>query len=200
MTKPFHETRIELIRRIAREAHALRQLNVSAFADEFVPLAHSLAVSAFDESNLRLPHPTDGAQHEKDRTHNRQIVDRWLKGTVAEFPVEFEEPWVLALPGEWRDQALAALAARYGLLAARARPGHEGLESFSELLASFSGCVDTAAPILADGKIDQHDLPYAKPALMAINDLQSKLSTYEAQLIRILPDEQHNVIPMRSAG
>jgi hypothetical protein len=63
-----------------------------------------MAAAAFDESDLRLSHPTDGTQHDKDRAHNRRIVDRWLRGAVSEFPAEFEGPGVIAVPEAVRDE------------------------------------------------------------------------------------------------
>lgn len=200
MTKRFHETRIELVRRIAREAQADRQLVVTAFADTFVILAHTMAAAAFDESNLRLPHPTDGAQHEKDRAHNRQIVDRWLRGKVEEFPAEFEEPWVMALPEPARERALLALFDRYDRLPAKKLAPDQGLSSFSDMLAHAARVTDAMAPIVADGRIDEGDRPHLKPALEAVSHLMASLAGMQAQLAAALPDEARNVVLMRSPG
>ncbi|WP_051943790.1 MULTISPECIES: hypothetical protein [Luteibacter] len=200
MTKRFHETRIELVRRIAREAQADRVLVVTAFADAFVGLAHTMSAAAFDESNLRLPHPTDGVQHEKDRAHNRQIVDRWLRGAVNEFPAEFEEPWVMALPESVRERALLALFDRYDRLPAKKLRPDEGLSCFSEVLQHAARMTDTMAPIVADGRVDERDQPYLKPALEAVSHLMASLASMQAQLAAALPDEHDNVLRMRSAG
>jgi hypothetical protein len=201
MTKRFHETKIELIRRIAREAQAERQLVVTAFADAFVGLAHEMAAAAFDESNLRLPHPTDGAQHDKDRAHNSQIVDRWLRGAVHEFPAEFEEPWVLALPDQARERAIFELFDRYDRLPAKKHAPDEGLSCFSEMLSHVARLADAMAPIVADGRVDEHDLPHLKPALEAVGRVMSTLAGMHAQLTAVLPDTStDNVLPMRSAS
>ncbi|NID15411.1 hypothetical protein [Luteibacter yeojuensis] len=201
MTKRLHETQVELVRRIAREAQAERQLVVTAFADAFVMLAHTMAAAAFDESNLRIPHPTDGAQYEKDRAHNRQIVDRWLSGKVSEFPVEFVEPWVMALPDASRERALLALFDRYDRLPAKKADPEEGLSCFSAMLGRVAAVTDAMAPIVADGRVDERDQPHLKPALEAVSHLMASLAGIQAQLAGALPDEvPPNVVSMRSAG
>lgn len=198
MTNAYQETRIGLVRRIALAALTARELNLMTFADTFVARAYELAPVAFSQTNMRLPHPTDATQHEKDRLHNRQIVERWTRGEVAKFPHELEEPWVLALPAEWQERALAELSARYGLLAARAPEATTSIASLGAATEDFGKFIGTMGPILADGVIDENDLPHIKPALEHLIRVQAELASLAQQLARALPDESSKVTRLRA--
>lgn len=199
MTTAYQETRTELIRRIARMALAARQLNLMLFADDFVTLAFEKAyASASGDTNLRVPHPADGTQHDKDRAHNRQIVERWVRGKVAAFPHDLEEAWVLALPHPWRDQALAELAARYGLLAAPAIDPNMALATMGETMRKFGAFMEAMTPIIEDGRIDENDRPHLKPALEQVGQLQSMLASVAQQLAKALPDGMERGAALRA--
>jgi hypothetical protein len=190
MTTAYQETRTQLVRRVAMAALAARELNVMAFSDEFVAKAFAMAPDAVNaDTGMRQPHLTDGVQHEKDRAHNRQIVERWIRGVVVKFPAELEEPWVLALPERYRHQALRELAARYGLLAAPASDPSHALATFGETTQRFGKFIAAMSPIVADGVIDEKDRPYLKEALEMIASVQADLASLGQQMAKALPDE-----------
>ncbi len=189
MKTAYQETRVALVVRIAREARLARELVVQEFADDFVAQAYVLVPDAFAASNLRIPHPTDASQHDKDRTHNRQIVERWIKGEVRRFAAEFEEPWVLALPEPYRGMALAQLSERYGLLPAKLRHDESVHAGAGELSAAMGMVFKRFAPIAEDGVINHLDRPHLKPFLEALAQAQGVLASLHAQAAAALRDE-----------
>lgn len=204
MTSPFQESRTQVIRRIAREAMLARQLNVQHFAEAFVEQAHALTPVAFAATKLRLPHPTDAYQHEKDCANNRQIVDRWIKGVVQQFPAELEEPWVLALPPTHRAAALRELSARYGLIPAHAPDASDLRSDAGDLMAIMGMVLKRFAPIAQDGVINHLDRPHLKPFLSSLAEAQAVLASLHAQAAAGLADEPaptpNKVSAIRSAS
>lgn len=189
MTSAFQETRTQLIRRIAREALLARQLNVQHFAEAFVERAHAMMPMAFAETKLRLPHPSDADQHEKDCANNRQIVDRWIKGVVQAFPADLEEAWVLALPTPWQGAALRELSDRYGLIPAQAPDASDLRADAGDLMSVMGLVLKRFAPIAEDGVINHLDRPYLKPFLSALAEAQGVLASLHAQAAAALADE-----------
>ena len=198
MTTAYQETRIQTIRRIASSAMNAGELNVVRFSEAFVALAFELARSYASETNLRVPHTTDGEQYEKDRYHNQQIVRRWITGAVAKFPHELEEAWVKALPQPYRDQALRELAARYDLLAAPSIDSMMALANMGEAMQKIGSFVKSMTPIVEDNRIDENDLPYVKPAMTDIAELMALLAGFQQQLARVLPDEVDRRVQLKA--
>lgn len=86
-------------------------------------------------------------------------VGRWLSGEV-EVPGWIEEAWVQALVGEFQERCLNELASRHGLTGARALEGSAcPVGVFGQLVARLGQTVELGSEILADGKIDEADLP-----------------------------------------
>lgn len=86
-------------------------------------------------------------------------VGRWLSGEV-EVPGWIEEAWVQALTGEFQERCLNELASRHGLTGARALEGSAcPVGVFGQLVARLGQTVELGSEILADGKIDEGDLP-----------------------------------------
>jgi hypothetical protein len=86
-------------------------------------------------------------------------VGRWLSGEV-EVPGWIEEAWVQALTGEFQERCLNELASRHGLTGARALEGNAcPVGVFGQLVARLGQTVELGSEILADGKIDEADLP-----------------------------------------
>ena len=189
MTNDFQETRPQTILRITRAAWDAKAINLSEFAAEVVAAYfRDTPVSAVN-TNFRVPSAADGKQYEKDRFHNRQILDRIISGAVKSFPADLEEPWVNSLPEPFKGQALRELAARYGLLAARARDRVEALASIGDVASDAGAFLQAMAPIVADGVINEADRPFLKAALTKLSALQCDLASMQSQLAAALPDE-----------
>ncbi|WP_052317791.1 hypothetical protein [Frateuria aurantia] len=163
MSIVFHASRKDLVRSIARDAFNAGDLNLMNYADRIQELYFTLIPPASQDTNLRQPcDDATGERFEADRRHNRQIVERWVKGRVAEFPDDLEEPWVMALPDQWRDKALTELSARYGLLPAPIPSGGHTAAWTGDIMQSMADVLRDFAPIAEDGVInhlDADDLP-----------------------------------------
>lgn len=101
-------------------------------------------------------------------------AQRWLSGDV-EFPSWIEEAWVLALEPEWRERCVNELAARHGLIGARAI-GTDGcaVTAFGHLVSRLGGTVEACGVVLADGRIDAADVPHLPAMVEALLVLESR--------------------------
>lgn len=111
-------------------------------------------------------------------------VERWLSGDV-ELPSWVEEAWVQALLPEFKESCLNELAARHGLIAARAMSDDAcPVSALAQLITRMGLAVGTASEVLADGKIDAADLPL-------LPDLIDRLRSVEgrAHELRVMAEE-----------
>lgn len=191
---------------ISRPAHlmaitveSLRQLpgGVMGFADRVAD--HYLAHVPEDQRRVPLkPVVGDLTQMDRAQRANRQTINRYITGEVKSFPADLEESWVQALPPPSNERALNELAARYGLLAARAPESAGATTNLGEITKDVGALLQRMAPIVADDRIDAADLPFVQPAIAAVASLQAELATLRAQLELALP---YHVRPkLRSAG
>ncbi|MDY6979371.1 MAG: hypothetical protein SV201_05780 [Pseudomonadota bacterium] len=187
----MEETRNQVIARLIDE-----HIRVSAVSWE----TYSQAV--VDHYHTQVPDVRRGIKFHaggdayKDMRANAQIIKRIVHDEVR-MPVELEESLVEALPVEWNQRCKKELANRFGLLAARIPdPEHRtDVQGISGLLRESADVMDAIAPMLADGVIDENDMPLAKRALQEINDLDAVLATLRKQITDILPDAD-NVLPI----
>jgi len=106
---------------------------------------------------------------------------RWLKrvqrllGGDQELPAWMEEAWVEALEPEWRERCINELASRYGLIGARSE-GIDGcpVSAFGQLVAGLGEAVERCSAVLADGKIDEQDVPELPAAIDRLRLVESK--------------------------
>lgn len=96
-----------------------------------------------------------------------KATSRWLKrvqrllSSEQELPSWMEEGWVAALEPEWRERCVNELAARYGLVGARASAVEAcPVGAFAQLVTRLGQAVELGSEVLADGKIDAADLPH----------------------------------------
>jgi hypothetical protein len=184
-----HETRSELVCRIAREAWNAKAVSLTDFSRAVVAYYFANTPESSVNTNLRQPSTTSAARLEEDEKHNRQIVERLMKGVVKTFPADLEEAWVMALPDTYREQALRDLAARYGLLPARAVQVADFQASAATLMKAIAQVMETFAPIAQDGVINHLDRPHLKPFLASIADAQGVLASLAHQAAQALADE-----------
>jgi hypothetical protein len=123
---------------------------------------------------LALEKTGDGAAYLTKAGAWLKKVQRWLCGDV-ELPAWVEEAWVQALDAEYRERCLNELAARHGLIGARAA-GTEGcpVTAFGQLVVRLGEVVEHAGAVLADGKIDADDLPLLPEAIAALLAVESR--------------------------
>jgi len=172
---------------IAITVEAMRQLpgGVMGFADRVAD--HYLANVPEDQRRAPIrPVVGDLDQMDKAQRANRQTINRYMTGEVRAFPSDLEESWVHALPPPAHDRALRELAARVGLLAARAPESAGAATTLGEIAKDVGALLQRMAPIIADDRIDANDLPFVRPALDALADLQGELASLSQQLAAAL--------------
>ncbi|MEO7773586.1 MAG: hypothetical protein ABIT61_02630, partial [Steroidobacteraceae bacterium] len=112
--------------------------------------------------------------------------NRILNG-VVKFPDDLEESWVAAIPSTHRASLIRELAARYGLLAARAPAAVNDvtgqMQQFAALSCEFGQTIESLAPIFADGKCDAQDRIHLTRALSELDDLIAASVTLRQQLL-----------------
>jgi hypothetical protein len=119
---------------------------------------------------------------------NEQLLFRMLKpGGAVRMPAEIEEAVVLSLPQPYRDECLAELAARYGLMAAPIPVAAdadlaEKVKSPCELMRRGAAAVERIAPMLEDGRIGPEDRAHFADALQSLNSVVSCCTTLISQI------------------
>lgn len=124
---------------------------------------------------------------------------RWLGGDV-EFPSWIEEAWVQALAPEWRERCVNELAARHGLIGARDL-GLEGcpVTAFGQLVSRLGAAVEATGVVLADGRINDSDLPELPrmvEALLAVESRSCELRRAAENVLALAGQAQ----PLRVVG
>jgi hypothetical protein len=199
MTPDLHFSRPALLMAITERAVRETRGGVIGFADR-VAENYLESVPAEQRRAKIKPLAGDIQQITAAQKANRQTVDRYIKGDVKAFPADLEEAWVRALPEPYQSEALRSLSARYGLLAARMNVGQPPLATMGDITGILGDLMKRMAPIVADGVIDERDLPHIKPALACVADAQGFLASLHSLLAAALPDEQGVVLPMKRSG
>lgn len=123
---------------------------------------------------------------------NAQLITR-IFNNVVKMPDDLEESLVAALPDAMRGELVRELAARYGLLAARAPVATNDvrgqMEEFAALSREFGQTIESLAPIFADGKCDATDRGHIEHALRELDDLIAAGVTVRAQLRAAIEDD-----------
>lgn len=127
-------------------------------------------------------------------------VGRWLSGEV-ELPGWIEEAWVLALEGEYQECCLNELASRHGLTGARALDGDAcPVGVFGQLVARLGKTVALGSEILADGKIDDADLPLLPDFISKLTSLEARCGELRAKAEKAMDDQSRSLVPVRAIG
>lgn len=142
----------------------------------------------------------------KAKSHNGQVIDRLIRGTVKSFPADLEDAWVAMLPQQYRQRCEQDLSARRGFMPVRdpraaTSPTQQGGE-LSDLLREVGEACAALAPIFADGKVDEADLPYIRQALPQLGDvLTAALQVHHrlADVVLSAATAPSNVAPLRRA-
>jgi hypothetical protein len=118
---------------------------------------------------------------------NAKKVQHLLDGEVK-FPADLEEAWVDALPGPHKNDLIRELAARYGLIGARA-PVCSSLHPIADLASVLrdAGEISTAlAPAFANGTLDSQDAPHLLQARPIISRALADCASLLAQITTVL--------------
>lgn len=147
-----------------------------------------LAMTAPDVRQVKL-RTGDGADLIKAMENNAQILRRYMDGKLITLPCDLEDAWVCSLPEPYRGDCERDLARRRGMLAVRMpnddAAGHAiGLATLAH---EFGELTSALAPALADGRIDQTDLPHARRILDCSDDLICATVAVRRQVQALLP-------------
>lgn len=125
----------------------------------------------------------------KDARNNGQLLRRYMDGTVKVLPADLEDAWVLALPEPYRGACERDLARRRGYLPVRIWEAIEDgpVASLGAITSEFSELLEALAPALADGRICEADLPYAKRILNESDDLIGAVLAMRRKVQALLP-------------
>lgn len=174
------ETRAELILRYVQSLLRETRVSMESFAADVVEQYHGRT-----PGGARTIRFHGGGDAYKDMRANAQLLRRFLEGEVR-LPVDLEEAVVMALPDSRRRQLLAALAARYGLLAVRNPNTQRRFEDDTAALAGLfkeAGEAGAAlAPMLADGRFGPEDRPLAVTAKRELEDVLTAASGLLARI------------------
>lgn len=126
--------------------------------------------------------------------NNAQILRRYMDGSVKVLPADLEDAWVLALPDPYRADCERDLAARRGRLTmpALTTDAPSRAVGVSELALGFGQLLEALAPALADGVINDADLPHARRILNESDDLISAVLLVRRQVTDLLPGVDTN--------
>ena len=115
---------------------------------------------------------------EKAIRANAQLCNRFIDGTVK-MPADLEEAFVLSLPDDARMRCKAELAARYGLLAARAPEASTagGAKSAANLMREVAEFITQSCT--ADSAPNEIAL---RAALRELTDVEAACASARAQL------------------
>lgn len=114
-------------------------------------------------------------------------VQRWLNGDI-EMPSWLEEAWVQALDHDYQERCLNELASRHGLIGARALLADvPAVCTFGQLVAGLGHAVELGSAVLADGQIDEQDLPL-------LPSFVEKLLAVEARCCELRNQAQNELI------
>ncbi|MBD9368839.1 hypothetical protein [Xanthomonas sp. XNM01] len=127
--------------------------------------------------------------------HNGQILRRYLDGAVKTLPADLVDAWVLALPDPYRCECERDLARRRGLLAVRAIDAGDvgAAASLADLAVHFAELMRALAPAMADGVINEADLPHVRAALNESDDLITAVVSIRRPLQALLPTGESHV-------
>lgn len=113
-------------------------------------------------------------------------VGRWLSGEV-DLPSWVEEAWVQALEGDFQERCVNELASRHGLTGARALHGDANpVGVFGQLVARLGSTVELGSEILADGRIDAHDLDKLPEFVEQLRATEARCSELRARAEDVL--------------
>lgn len=144
----------------------------------------------------------EGDELLKAMRNNAQILRRYMDGSVKVLPADLEDAWVLALPEPYRGECERDLASRRGRLSMRAIASDSESKAvgLATLAHEFGQLLEALAPALADGVINEADLPFARRILNESDDLIAAVLAVRRQVTDLLPGEGNAVRGGTHAG
>ncbi|MDW3712919.1 hypothetical protein [Pseudomonas sp. 2023EL-01195] len=178
-------------------AHAQEQIARTSFStDHFAHALNTILLETMGDQVDAKKVPDlrdtsiDGAKYMRDAANWLKRVQRWLDRSV-DFPAWLEEAWVEALEPEYRERCLQELASRYGLLAVRELGGDAcPVTAFGQLVTRMGSTVEACGHVLADGLIDERDLPNLPAMIEALLAAESRCCQLRRAAENVLGSKQ----------
>ncbi len=164
--------------RMIRESGTNRRCFGMEVADRY------LRMTAEDDQEVPF-RITRGGNGDADKKHNGQILGRYLDGVVKTLPADLEDAWVLSLPEPYRAECERELGRRRGVLPVLLAQIDESNDTagVGRLVQEFGELITAISPALADGVVDEKDLPHmvrildeADDVLMAVIALRKRFA------------------------
>lgn len=116
---------------------------------------------------------TRGGDGDADKKHNGKILGRYLDGVVKTLPADLEDAWVLSLPDVYRSECERELGRRRGILPIPMPHLDESndVAGIGRVMSEMGDLVTSLGPALADGVIDEKDLPHVRKILNEADDV-----------------------------
>lgn len=117
-----------------------------------------------------------------DRCYKR--IERWLDPAKDQhLPFDIVQALIDAMPDHLRQACWSDVLGSMGFLAAhKPEEMSSAHATFGELVDVFGKISQAAAPIMADGKIDEQDRPHAPAMLRKIDQMRGQLAAWEHAL------------------
>ena len=119
---------------------------------------------------------------------NAEKLTRFLSAdSNTYFPADIEDAIVLSLPPPARMALETELSAGRGMLAVPMPVSNgDAIGNIADMMRSTAKVLETMAPVLADGRIDSDDLPYAPEAIVAIDQMMAQLAALHRALEEVV--------------
>lgn len=178
--RPIQESPSQIISRFYLKIRAMGKGQAAAYCFDVAQLYNTLHA----EPARTLPFDlTSGTPAQiMDRCFKR--VDRWLDPVEPrQLPLDAIRALIDAMPAELRRPCWGEVLGAIGFLCARTPAAEDSAHAaFGELVDVFGKISQAAAPIMADGKIDSADRPYAPAMLKKIDQMRGQLAAWEHAL------------------
>lgn len=117
-----------------------------------------------------------------DRCYKR--IERWVNPMADQhLPLDVTRALINAMPDSMRRSCWTEVLGALGYLAAQHAGPAEGTHAaFADLVHTFGRISQAAAPIMADGVIDEQDRPHAPAMLQKIDEMRGQLAAWEHAL------------------
>jgi hypothetical protein len=189
------EPRSQVVYRHTREALRKTSMTPNVLADAIAEQYQARVAPV--ERTLQFHVGTTADSITKAQKANLQIFSRFYDGTVR-LPVDLEEAWVAALPGQHRIDCERELAQRYGFLGARAPLSAEAgqMLSVAGVSIEFGQLLEHLAPVV-DGQVHSvQDVAELERAIKEGRDLLAVVATLVATLEQRRAQPDCNVVAL----
>lgn len=124
--------------------------------------------------------------------NNGQILRRYMDGTLKVLPADLEEAWVLALPDPYRSECERELGRRRTFYPVRVLESAAGAEAagMAQLATEVGQLFEALSHALADGRVDEQDLPHVGRILDETDDVIAAVLAIRRRFQSLLPKGQ----------